>query len=111
MVRPQPPVIWNIRHSLVDVAREKPLTRAVLHICARLSSTPAAIIFTARAAVRQWEAIGFPADRTVSIPHGFDSSQFRPRIAASPEFCRDLRIHENETIVGTVARLTPTQPP
>src|SRR3546814_9701739 len=53
MVRPQPPVIWNIRHSLVDVAREKPLTRAVLHIGARLSRTPAAIIFNARAAVRQ----------------------------------------------------------
>src|SRR3546814_6722564 len=75
MVRPQPPVIWNIRHSLVDVAREKPLTRAVLHIGARLSRTPAAIIFNARAAVRQWEAIGFPADRTGIIPNGFDRSE------------------------------------
>src|SRR3546814_514123 len=97
MVRPQPPVIWNIRHSLVDVAREKPLTRAVLHIGARLSRTPAAIIFNARAAVRQWEAIGFPADRTVIIPNGFDYSQFRPRIGARSELCRAFGIEDRKS--------------
>src|SRR3546814_19875422 len=70
MVRPQPPVIWNIRHSLVVVAREKPLTRSVLHIGARLSKKPAAITFTTRATFRPYEVNGFPAPRAGIHPIG-----------------------------------------
>ncbi len=111
MLRSRPPVIWNIRHSLVNLANEKPLTRFVLRASRRLSKTPAAIIYNSRAAARQFEAFGFPTDRAIFIPNGFDCGEFRPRMGARAELCQMFGISENATIVGMVARCHPMKDP
>src|SRR3546814_16435733 len=63
MLPSRPPIVWNIRHSLSDISHEKPMTRAVLRLCAKLSRIPSAIIYNSHVAARQYEAFGFPADR------------------------------------------------
>lgn len=107
----RPPVIWNVRHSLSHLKHEKPMTRAVLRACARISHTPAAIIYNSRVAAHQYEAFGFPAASTVIIPNGFDCDQFRPRPSARAEFSRMFGLDDNVTIVGLVARLHPMKQP
>jgi glycosyltransferase involved in cell wall biosynthesis len=110
-MRTRPPVIWNVRHSLVDIGHEKPLTRAVLRLGAALSDTPSAIIYNSKTAAGQYEALGFPADRTVIIPNGFDCHQFRPRDGAREMLGQMFGIDRGATVVGMVARVHPMKDP
>jgi glycosyltransferase involved in cell wall biosynthesis len=110
-LRDRPPVIWNVRHSLVDIAYEKPLSRAVLRLGAALSATPAAIIYNSATAARQYEAFGFPGEKTVIIPNGFDCHQFRPRDGAREMLVQAHGIDPAATIVGMVARMHPMKDP
>src|SRR3546814_178401 len=111
MLPSRPPIVWNIRHSLSDISHEKPMTRAVLRLCAKLSRIPSAIIYNSHVAARQYEAFGFPAGAAVVIPNGFDCDQFQPRAGARAEFCNRFGVDENATIVGLVARLHPMKQP
>ena len=103
----RPPVVWNVRHSLVALAHEKPLTRAVLRLDARLSRTTAAIIYNAKVSARQYEAFGFHPERTVVIPNGFDCEQFRPRPEARSLLRQKFGIDERVPTIGMVARYHP----
>ena len=75
----RPPVLWNVRHSVHDLALEKPLTRLIIRLSARLSGLPKAIIYNARVSAAQHARLGFDPSRAVVIPNGFDCAQFRPR--------------------------------
>src|SRR3546814_17776604 len=103
MLPSRPPIVWNIRHSLSDISHEKPMTRAVLRLCAKLSRIPSAIIYNSHVAARQYEAFGFPPGAAVVIPTGFACDQFQPLARAPAEFCHKFRVDEDATIVGTFA--------
>ncbi|WP_426170223.1 glycosyltransferase [Sandarakinorhabdus sp. DWP1-3-1] len=101
------PVVWNIRHSLVDIAFEKPLSRAVLRLGRLLSGTPAAIIYNSEVAARQYRDFGFRSDRALVIPNGFDCDQFRPRAEAPAALRAVFGIRNDAIIVAVVARHHP----
>lgn len=101
------PVVWNMRHSLVDIAHEKPLSRAVLRLGRRLSGSPDAIIYNSEVAARQYAAFGFSAERAIVIPNGFDCSRFRPRADAGPALRRRFGIAAEPIVVAMVARQHP----
>jgi glycosyltransferase involved in cell wall biosynthesis len=107
----RPPVIWNIRHSVHDLALEKRLTRAIIRLCARLSRLPRAIVYNARVSAAQHQALGFAAGRAVVIPNGFDTARFRPRPDAKAWLCRELGIDPGPTVIGMVARNHPMKDP
>lgn len=107
LARPGTPLIWNIRHSLSDLALEKPLTRILIRLSARISQHPAAIIYNSNAAARQHAALGFSARRAVVIPNGFDCDHYRPRFGARERLTRLFGIDPKSTIVGMVARHHP----
>lgn len=111
LLRPSPAVIWNVRHSLIDIAHEKPGTQAVLRILAALSSRPSAIIYNSAAAARQYAAFGFSASRATLIPNGFDCEQFRPNPLAGPALRQRFGIKEDVAVVGMVARCHPMKDP
>lgn len=71
-------VIWNIRQSLYDLALEKPGSARVIRLLARLASLAQVITYNSQVSARQHEAVGYPADRTVLIPNGFDLGRWRP---------------------------------
>jgi glycosyltransferase involved in cell wall biosynthesis len=104
-------VIWNIRHSVHDLALEKRLTRAIIRLCARLSRLPRAIVYNARVSAAQHRALGFAAGRAVVIPNGFDTARFRPRPDAKAWLCRELAIDPALTLVGMIARNHPMKDP
>lgn len=111
MLPSRPPVIWNIRHSLVDIRHEKPLTRLVLRLTVPLSANPAAIIYNSHTAARQYEQFGYQSHKSIVIPNGFDCQRFQPRPNARTELCRIFGIDEKAIIVGMVARMHPMKDP
>lgn len=105
------PVVWNVRHSLVTMEHEKPLTRLVLRLGARLSRTTAAIVYNARVSAKQYERFGFDPSRVVVIPNGFDCAQFRPRPEARAVLSRTFGIEARVPLVAMVARHHPMKDP
>jgi glycosyltransferase involved in cell wall biosynthesis len=101
------PVIWNVRHSLTGYTSEKRLTRAVLRFQAILSKTPGAIVYNSRAATKQYQTLGFSAQREEVIPNGF------PRSGAPDRDLARTRIHElfgiapGVPLIGMIARAHP----
>jgi glycosyltransferase involved in cell wall biosynthesis len=107
----RPPVLWNVRHSVHDLALEKPLTRLILRLSARLSHLPEAIIYNSRVSAAQHARLGFDSSRTVVIPNGFDCAQFRPRPEARVRLREELGIDPGCAVIGMVARDHPMKDP
>lgn len=107
----RPVVLWNVRHSLHDLALEKPMTRLILRASKRLSHLPAAIIYNSRISAAQHARFGFDDSRTVVIPNGFDGTVFRPRPDAGARLRRELGIDPGRTVIGLVARDHPMKDP
>jgi glycosyltransferase involved in cell wall biosynthesis len=103
------PMIWNIRHSLGDLASEKVATRAVIRLSARISGSPERIIFNSRLSMRQHIACGYPAATSVLIPNGFDCIALQPDPAARARTRSVLNIGADDVAVLHVARLHPTK--
>jgi glycosyltransferase involved in cell wall biosynthesis len=103
----RPALVWNVRHSVHDLALEKPLTRLIIRMSARLSRLPRAIIYNSRVSAAQHRALGFDAGRAVVIPNGFDTTQFRPRPGAKARLCQELEIDPTRIVIGMIARNHP----
>ena len=111
MRRPKLPVIWNVRHSLSDIAHEKVSTRLILRQSAYLSRRIDALIFNSRVARAQYRAFGYMTDRATVIPNGFNSNYFRPRRDARARLTRLFRMDGSRPIIGMVARNHPMKDP
>ncbi len=105
------PVIWNVRHSLSDIAHEKASTRAILRLSARLSPGVDAIIFNSHVAQSQYDALGYTTDRMRVIPNGFDCAHFRPRDDARARLMRLFPVEGRRPVVGMIARNHPMKDP
>ena len=101
------PVLWNIRHSLHDLALEKPGTRRVIQAGAPLSRFAAGIVYNAAVSAGQHEACGYARARSEVIPNGFDTELFRPDPAAGGRLRAELGVGPSTVIVGHVARHHP----
>jgi glycosyltransferase involved in cell wall biosynthesis len=111
MLARRPPVLWNVRHSMHDLALEKPLTRLILRLSSRLSRLPRAIIYNSRLSAAQHARLGFDASRAVVIPNGFDGTHFRPQPEAGARLRRELGIDPARTVIGLIARDHPMKDP
>lgn len=100
----RPPVIWNVRHSLDDIGREKPMTRLILRVSAAASSSPAAIVYNSRVAARQYREFGFSDEKAFVIPNGFDTEKFKPDPQARRRLEEIFSLAPDATVVALVAR-------
>jgi glycosyltransferase involved in cell wall biosynthesis len=105
------PVLWNVRHSVHDLALEKPLSRLIIRLSARLSHLPEAIIYNSRVSAAQHARLGFAASRAVVIPNGFDGALFKPRPDAKARLREELGIELTRAVIGMVARNHPMKDP
>jgi glycosyltransferase involved in cell wall biosynthesis len=105
------PLIWNVRHSIHDMAHETRLTRGFIRLGAALSSSTRAVIYNSRLSARQHEELGYDPGKTVVIPNGFDCELFRPRPEMAERLRNEARIKPGRVVVGMVARNHPQKDP
>ncbi|MBM23062.1 MAG: hypothetical protein CMD78_02205 [Gammaproteobacteria bacterium] len=101
------PLVWNIRHSISDIANETIGTRLAIKLNSLLSSAPTTISYNSKIAADQHVGLGFPADKVEVIPNGFNTNQFRPNQISCREWREKLGIKPNTFVVGHVARYHP----
>jgi glycosyltransferase involved in cell wall biosynthesis len=101
------PVVWGIRQSLYDLAREKPNTQRVIRLGARWSSRAAAIVYNAHLARTQHEAIGFAVERGRVIGNGFDGQAWQPDEEDRRSVRAKLGIAPDAPLIGLIARYHP----
>lgn len=102
------PVVWSIRQSSLDRPHLGLSTWAVARSCAWLARwLPERIVSCSQRARLEHERFGYPAERIVVIPNGFDLDAFRPDAAARAELRRELRVPEEAPVIGFLARFHP----
>jgi glycosyltransferase involved in cell wall biosynthesis len=104
LARSTSPLMWNVRQTIVHGA-EKPLTRWIIGLNARLARRPRMIVYNSSAGAAAHEAVGFDPARRRVIPNGFDLARFHPDSERRRETRAALGIAEGEIVVGLVARL------
>ena len=102
-----PPIVWNVRHSLSDIKREKWLTRRVIRAGARFSSGVSATIWNSAMSRTQHEAIGFHAQRHVVVHNGIDTDRVQSGVEARARTRSAWGISEKSRVVGSIARFHP----
>jgi len=101
------PVIWNVRQSLYDLAKEKRGSAVVIKTLAKVSRSPVRIVYNSRVSARQHEAIGYRADRTMITANGFNTDAFRPDEAARQSVLSGLGLGDEAILVGRFGRNSP----
>jgi len=104
LLRPAPIVLWNVRHSLHDLAHERLNTRLMIRAGAVLSSRARRILYNSEVAARQHERLGYDGQRRLVLPNGFDCDRFRPSAAARTAIRRELGLASDAPLIGIVAR-------
>lgn len=105
--RGKPALYWNIRHSVADLGLEKPATRLAIRAGGLLSRKPQRIIFNSATSLGQHESLGYPRNKGLMIPNGFDLDRFRPSPSARTELRRELGLDPETALVGVAARRHP----
>lgn len=100
------PLLWNVRHSVADLNDERPATRLIIRLGARLSRLPQRIIYNSQVAAAQHEALGFHARRAV-IPNGFDTERFRPNAERRSQMRHAMGLSDHDWLVGVIGRAHP----
>jgi len=103
----RPALVWGIRQSLYDLAREKMVTRLVIRLGARVSRWVDALVYNSEISRIQHEAHRFDRKRARVIDNGFDTDAFRPDLTARDSVRRELGIPKEASIVGCIARYHP----
>jgi len=99
------PVIWNIRHSNLEMRSNKLTTVLTARVCARLSRTiPERVICCAEEAKATHVRIGYAPERVRVIPNGFEVERFAPDPDARDSVAREFELPAEAFLIGLVAR-------
>ena len=104
---PAAKAVWGIRCSHMDLRRYDWLYWLNVKLNCWLSRFPDAIIANSHVGRGYHVALGYPPEKTVSIPNGIDTERFHPDPAARSRIRSDWEIAEHEKLIGLVGRLDP----
>ena len=103
-----PPMLWSIRQTNVDLKSIKVRTYFVVRLGAWLSRhIPRAIVCNSEAGRRAHVALGYDASKFVLIPNGFDVDVFRPDDDARRAVRKELQLNPEAVLIGHIARFDP----
>lgn len=98
-------VVWGVHHSNLKKENNKSSTLLVVQFCRMISKYTTKIICCSNASYTAHKEIGYPADKMVVIPNGFEMSIYRPSKEIKHAFLAKLGItNESDHIIGTVGR-------
>ncbi|WP_026287840.1 glycosyltransferase [Thioalkalivibrio sp. ALJ24] len=97
-------VLWNVRHSVGDLRREKAMTRWAIRAGARLCRVPGRIVYNSATAALQHEALGYDSSKTIVIPNGVDTDRFRPNDSVRWAQRGKWGVPEEGLLLGVVGR-------
>ena len=103
----RPSLVLGVHAVPLDLELEKPRTRAVIRILARLSSGFDAICYVSKASAEVHASMGYAGRITQIIPNGFDVGGFKPDPEARKRIRTELKISSNAIVIGLVARWHP----
>ncbi len=101
------PVLWNIRQAVYGFSTEKRLTEFLIRFGAYFTNSTAAIIYNSIISAEHHESYGYPKEKRIYIPNGFDTEIFRPRATSRPWLIKELRLDEDTVLIGFIARYHP----
>ncbi len=102
------PVVWGMHNSSLDPHGSRLLTRGLVRVLAALSSrVPRRIVNVSRVSRDLHVRLGYPADKMVVIPNGFDLERYRPDAATRAVTRQALGFDAEARVVGLAARYDP----
>jgi glycosyltransferase involved in cell wall biosynthesis len=99
--------VWGIRSTNLDLNNCDWLHRVGFSFERRLAHFARHIIVNSRAGHSYLLSRGFPAEKLVMIPNGFDSQHFQPNAEARLKVRTELAVAHDQILIGLVARLDP----
>jgi glycosyltransferase involved in cell wall biosynthesis len=103
------PVLWNIRQRLEDWRDTGLATRTVISAARLYQHSVSAVIYNSLVGALDHEARGYPPNKRVLIPNGFDLSHFKPDESARREVRQELGLSHDALLIGRVARDVPVK--
>lgn len=102
------PVVWGIHHTTHDRSTTKRRTLAVVRACSAVSRwLPRRIICCSNASLHTHLELGYPENRMIVIPNGFDLDEFSPTNADSAGLRDELRIPAGAPLIVHTGRFHP----
>jgi glycosyltransferase involved in cell wall biosynthesis len=96
---------WCIRNSNLDKDKTTLSTRAVVKLCASLSSwVPSKILSCSEKARQIHVALGYAAEKMRIVPNGFDLARFKQDDDARSAVRAELGIDDHTPLVGLIGR-------
>jgi glycosyltransferase involved in cell wall biosynthesis len=103
----RPPVVWALHQDISDRSWIKPTTMQVIKLGAYYAkSYPSRIISVSERGVNSHVAIGYPRDKFVVIPNGFDIPEL-DRETPGSVLANELALEGDAPLVGFFARYHP----
>ncbi len=102
-------VLWSIHQSLYSFEYEKPLTAAIIKLCARISRLPEQVIYISNTSATQHERFGYNKDKRLVLYYGFDTERFAPSTEARRSLRSELGLAQDSLLVGLVGRYHPVK--
>ena len=99
---------WCIRNSNLDKDKTRFSTRAVVRLCASISTwVPSQILSCSEEARQVHVALGYAAEKMRVVPNGFDLARFKPDGDARSAVRAKLGIADSTPLVGLIGRFDP----
>lgn len=100
-------LFWGVRCSDMDLSRYGRVLRAIVRLCARLSSAVDGVIANSEAGRHVHQTLGYAPPRFDVVPNGIDSERFRPDPALRVALRQTLGLDPRARVAVHVARVDP----
>lgn len=98
-------VVWGVRSSNIDSAQLDLVSRMYRRLGALLSTRADLIVANSRAGRDFATSMGYPAERVIVVPNGFETDRFSPDCSARTQSRQGWGVTDNTPLIGLVARL------
>ncbi len=102
-----PALLFNIRHSVADIAHEKPLSRLVIRLGAKVANSAAAIIYNSHTSARQHQRLGYPVSLEEILPNGFELKRYALSEAVREEYRKQFGFTSDDFVIALIGRFHP----